>query len=124
MAANLAFPTAIEQPAETIWRILASQSGDDGYDRITVSPGKDFSEALFTLAVGQWSPKIVTRIKMQDGSTREVMFRCKLIELSDDAEDFRLFITSMIETRRFRFPAGSGRKDTVAPKVCRSLAAA
>ena len=37
------------------WHVLAWQSGDDGCDRITVAPEKDFSEGLFTLKPGEWS---------------------------------------------------------------------
>jgi predicted AlkP superfamily phosphohydrolase/phosphomutase len=104
MVAELAFPGALERPASTSWHLLARASDGVDYDRITLSPTKDMQDAFCTLGVGEWSPKIVTKIAMQDGTEREVMFRCKLIELSEDTEDFRLFLTAMIDTGGFISP--------------------
>ena len=104
MEAKLRFPGAMEKPAETIWYVLARQTGDNDYDRVTLSPTKDFKDAFCTLAVGEWSPKIVTNIRMEEGSEREVFFRCKLLELSDDAEDFRLLITALGQTSGWSSP--------------------
>ena len=96
MSAKLNFPRAKEQPAETIWQVLVYEEGEDGYDRVALSPTRDTTDAFCTLAVGEWSHRITAGIKMPDGSENEVFFRCKLIELSDDAEEFRLYFTSMI----------------------------
>lgn len=104
MDVNLLFPAAKEKPADTTWYVLARQTGKDGYDRVTLSPTKDFNDAFCTLAAGEWSSKIVTNIKMADGAEREVFFRCKLIELSEDAEDFRLFIAALGETSGWSSP--------------------
>ena len=105
MHAGLNFPKAKEQPAETVWQVLVYQKGNDGYDTAMLSPTYDAEDAFFSLQVGEWSPKITTAIKMKDGSETEVFFRCKLIELSDDAEDFRLYITSMIAESGWSLPA-------------------
>ena len=95
LEAKLNFPMTAEPIAETTWYVLARDMGGDGYDTITLSPTRDFNGALCTLTVGEWSPKIWTSLTMADGTTREVFFNCKLIELSDDAEDFRLFLSAM-----------------------------
>ena len=95
MEFNLRFPGAKDAMAPTTWYVLARQTGNDGYDRVTLSPTKNFNDAFCTLAVGEWSPKITTKLKLADGSEREGFFRCKLVELSDDAEDFRLFLTAI-----------------------------
>ena len=106
MKFDLGFPSAMEEPAPTSWFILARETGDDGYDRVTLSPTKDMNDAFCTLGPGEWSPKIYTSIKMADGSEKEVFFRCKLIELSDDAEDFRLLITALCSTTGWSNPPG------------------
>lgn len=93
--AHMNFRNAAVQPADTVWHVLAWQSENKGYDRVTLSPDKDFGTAFCTLEVNQWSPRIETAIKMQDGSLHNVFFRCKLIELSDDADNFRLYISSI-----------------------------
>lgn len=120
MEVNLRFPGAKDEPAPTTWYVLVRETDDNGYDRATLSPTKDFKDAFCTLAVGEWSPKITTGIKMADGSEREVFFRCKLIELSDDAEEFRLFFTSLADTSGLTSPPEVARqliseKGTLAP---------
>ena len=60
-----------------------------------LSPSKNFKDAYCTLAVGEWSPVINADIKMKDGSSRQASFRCKLVELSDDAENLRFYISAM-----------------------------
>ena len=92
---KMAFNDAVAAPAETTWYVLATQSAGKGYDRATLSPTKNFKDAYCTLAAGEWSPKISTQVKMPDGSQRNVSFRCKLIELSDDGEDLKLYISAM-----------------------------
>ena len=104
MAVELRFPAAMEKPGETTWYVLVRKTGDNGYDCVTLSPTKDFNESFWTLVVGEWSPKVVTNIKMADGAEREVFFRCKLLELSEEAEDFRLFITALSETSGWSSP--------------------
>jgi predicted AlkP superfamily phosphohydrolase/phosphomutase len=94
LEAVMTFQGARVRPAPVSWYVLARQSKDDGYDQITFSPTKDIKDAFCTLSVGEWSPRIVTKLKMPDNKAEEVFFRCKLIELSDDAEELRLYISS------------------------------
>ena len=102
-AFELTFPAAAEKPAPTTWYVLAAQ-GKDGYDRVSLSPDTDFNKAFFTISVGEWSKKVFTTIKMADGSEREVFFRAKLVELSEDAQDLRLLITSLCQTEGWANP--------------------
>jgi predicted AlkP superfamily phosphohydrolase/phosphomutase len=110
LEAKMVFREAAANPAPTTWYVVARQSGDNGYDRAILSPTRDFKDAFCTLAVGEWSPRISTMIKMEDGSEQEVFFRCKLVELSDDAEDFRLYISSMGTTSGWSSPAEIARE--------------
>jgi hypothetical protein len=104
LAAKLNFPMPKDKPAPTTWWVLARQSGGDGYDTVTLSPTKDLNDAFCTLSVGQWSPQIVTHVQMADGTARQASFRCKLLELSEDAEDFRLLLTSLADTTVYSSP--------------------
>lgn len=101
----LRFNGAMDKPAPATWYVLAWASGNDGYDRVTLSPTRNFKNAFCTLKVGEWSKKSVTNIKMAEGPDREVFFRCKLIELSDDTSDFRLLIGSLNETSGWSSPS-------------------
>jgi predicted AlkP superfamily phosphohydrolase/phosphomutase len=104
LAAKIDFRGAAIQPAETTWYVLARQSADDGYDKATLSPTRNFNDAFCTLSVGKWSPKISTRVKMTDGTEREAFFRCKLVELSDDAENLRFYISAVEGTSGWSNP--------------------
>ena len=96
MAAKMIFREAAKEPVETVWYVLARKSGKkDGYDSVSLSPTRDLKDAFCTLSVGGWGPRVVTRIKMKDGTECEAFFRCKLIDLSEDAEEFRLFISAI-----------------------------
>jgi predicted AlkP superfamily phosphohydrolase/phosphomutase len=93
--ATLEMTGAMEGLTQPVWYVLARQSGKNGYDRVTLSPTRDIKDAFCTIAAGEWSPVINTKVKMKDGTEIEADFRCKLLELSDDAEDFRLYISQI-----------------------------
>lgn len=104
MEAKINFRGAEVKPPEATWYILLQQSKGDGYDKLTLSTARDMKKALCTLSPGQWSPTITTNINMADGKQQEVFFRCKLIELSDDAENLRLYISPMGTTSGWSNP--------------------
>jgi len=114
MILQLPFSRTIDDPAETTWYILARDTNGQGYDRITLSPTKNFNDAFFTIGVGDVSDNVITAIQMKDGSEKEVTFRGFLVELSDDAEDFRLYLTSLLATSGWTDP----------PEIARELAVA
>lgn len=94
----------MEQAERTTWYILARGTDEDEYDRITLAATRSLSEAFFTIGVGEWSKKCFTTIQMADSSSREVFFRCKLLELSEDAQDFRLYISPLCQTEGWAKP--------------------
>ena len=93
--APLNFWQAWEEPAPATWYVLARQSGENGYDNVTLSLTRDFNDAFCTLKVNEWSKLLRTSISMKNGAKRGVSFHCKLIELSEDAQDFRLYVTCL-----------------------------
>jgi predicted AlkP superfamily phosphohydrolase/phosphomutase len=95
MEASLVMVGAQSDLMQPIWYLLARQSGGKGYDRVTLSPTKDFNDAFCTLSVGEWSPNITTKLKLTNGTEQEADFRCKLLELSDEAEDLRFYISQI-----------------------------
>lgn len=90
--------------ARTGWHILIRQSGNNGYDKATLSPTKDFKDAFCSLSVGEWSPVVRTKMKLEDGTERDAFFRCKLLELSDDGENLRLYISGIGATSGWSSP--------------------
>ena len=104
------FHEGFEEIEPQNWHILCWQSGDEGYDRITMAPEKDFSKAFFTIGLKQWSDPVEHEFKMADGRMEKGVFRCKLMALSDDAEEFRLYVSGIAGRTGFTAPA-SAEKD-------------
>jgi len=100
----LPFRETLVEMEPVTWHALAQDTNGDGYDRVTVSPTKDFNEAFCALSVGQWSDKLTTTLTAKSGDVKEVSFRIKLMELSGDASDFKLYMTGLVETTGWSMP--------------------
>ena len=101
---NLVYLMAVADPLPVTWYVLLTQGAGNGYDRVTLSQTRDFKDAFFTITRGEWSRKIYTTFRLKNGENLEVFFRAKLLELSDDAEDFRLLITQFCPTSGWTNP--------------------
>lgn len=84
----------IRDVAPIKWFVLVRDTQGKGYDSVTVSPTRDFNDALFILHQGEWSSKIVRPFLLNDGTSCNCMFRCKCMELSQDGGDLKLFVSS------------------------------
>ena len=80
------------------WHVLVQ----DG--KALVCRSKDVATAMVALAEGQWSPVIATELRTEQGP-RKAVFRMKLLELSPDAQRFRLFLTNLAATDGWSHPA-------------------
>ncbi len=107
---DVMFRQNIEQMAPLSWYVLVTQSADKGYDRVTVSPTRDMKDALFTLSKGEWSKKVHYEFKTQDGRSIEAFFKAKLLELTDDAEDFLLIFSAFCPTEGWSSPPEVARE--------------
>ena len=111
MEVPLLFRRSSKKPAGATWHLLVLRTGgSDRYNQATLSPSKDYKAAFCTLSAGHWSSKITTRIKMEDGSEREVFFKCKLLELSEDAEKFTFLIGTMTDASGWTYPEEVARE--------------
>jgi Uncharacterized conserved protein len=105
MSVKMHFKEGVDPVEDQVWHVLAWQSGDDGYDRITVAPEKDFAKAFFTISPRQWSEPVQHSFKViSDGRTEKGVFRCKLMQLSDDAEEFKLYVSGVAGRTQFIEP--------------------
>ncbi|MBO4318738.1 MAG: alkaline phosphatase family protein [Mailhella sp.] len=104
MAAKMEFVQAEVPMAPKTWYVLVRALGTKGYDTVTLSPTKDFSDAFFTLKVGEWSARVDRTFEMADGSKRDGFFRAKLVELDPDGESIRLYLTTINEIDGFTNP--------------------
>ena len=109
---DVMFRQNIEKMAPLSWYVLVTQSSGKGYDRITVSTTQDVNDALFTLAKGEWSKKVYYKFKTQDGREIEASFKAKLLQLTDDAEDFLLAISAFCPAEGWSNPPEVAREIT------------
>ena len=108
MSVTVRFKEGVDPVEDQVWHVLAWQSGDDGYDRITVAPVKDFSKAFFTIGPRQWSEPVEHDFRIiADGRIEKGVFRCKLMQLSDDAEEFKLYVSGVAGRTQFISPASA-----------------
>lgn len=97
------FPMSVNTFDPVTWYILVRESGTDGYDTVTLSPTKNMADAFFTIKTGQWSHKIFTTLQ-PDGKNQRAFFNAKLVRLSDDAEDFSLYLNPIVSADGWSYP--------------------
>jgi len=92
----MVFKESMDPLENQTWYALAWESGDDGYDTFALCPERDYAKAFFTIKAGEWSEVVASQFTIKaDGRKEQGTFRCKLLELSDDAESFKLYVTGI-----------------------------
>jgi len=105
---DMPFKESMHPLENQTWYGLCWESGDEGFDTFALCPEKDYSKAFFTITAGQWSAPVVHDFTVkEDGRNEKGTFRCKLISLSDDAEEFKLYITGISGHTGFIAPAAA-----------------
>lgn len=96
MTVRVSFRDCMHPVEDQTWHVLAWESDDDGFDTIALCPETDYSKAFFTIKLREWSEAVTHDFKItEDGRIEKGTFRCKLMKLSDDAEDFMLYISGI-----------------------------
>jgi len=72
------------------WNMLVLDTKGDGYDKVVICENKDASAPMAELKKGQWAPIIVREFPTEAGP-KKAGFTMKLLELSKDAEDIRIY---------------------------------
>jgi len=90
--------------APIIWQMLALDTKGAGYDKVVVCDRKDASRPMAELQVGQWSP-IITREFPTEAGLRRASFTLKLVELSRDAQDMRIYHSAICALDGWAYPA-------------------
>jgi predicted AlkP superfamily phosphohydrolase/phosphomutase len=97
-------------PVEPVtWHMLLVDSAGQGYDTVIVSESKDASNALATLKQGEWSD-ILDREFQVEGAPQRVRFRMKLVELTPDADQLRLYVTALGALDGWAYPEEAAEK--------------
>ena len=85
------FPSSRFKVKHVKWNLLVMASSE-GFDKIAISKTKDLGESIAILRVGEWSEKIVDEFETDHGIFKAT-FRIKLLELSKDGSNIKLYIT-------------------------------
>ena len=82
-------PTA--RIAPTVWHLLVEADAGGGYDTVTVATAKAASAVIARLKVGEWSDNVHLPFATEAGP-QEALVKLKLVQLSADAREFRLYV--------------------------------
>ncbi|MCL4440236.1 MAG: alkaline phosphatase family protein [Firmicutes bacterium] len=109
-------PSYQGEPLETIIKIRPKAKGEvirlnalilnsegNGYDLVLIAAGKDVSNSLACLRVGEWSSWQEVHFNLDEGS-RQGALRFKLVELAPDASRIRLFRSQIYPLKGFSQP--------------------
>lgn len=91
-------------PMEPVtWHLLIDRSDGGGYDTVVVAKAKSKAGVYARLKTGEWSPNIEDQFDTADGP-RKAAFRLKLLELSPDAQQFRLYVPGIFALEGWGHP--------------------
>ncbi|SKA67339.1 alkaline phosphatase family protein [Desulfobaculum bizertense] len=103
---NMHFKESMDPLEDQTWYGLTWESDDDGYDMFALCPEKDLEKAFFVIKAGEWSDVAKHEFVVKsDGRTEPGTFRGKLMKLTDDAEDFTLYLSGISGRHGFIAPA-------------------
>jgi len=76
------------------WHMLIVASNGRSFDQVILSESKDAETAFAKLRKGEWSDNVIQQFDT-DESSKRAAFRCKLIELTENGRDVRLYVTAL-----------------------------
>ena len=85
--------------------LLVTASGAEGHDTVTISASKDAGEPICRLKPGEWSGPLFGEFEHDSGSAQG-SFRFKLIELSPDGKQLRLYRSMVSAADGWTCPPG------------------
>jgi predicted AlkP superfamily phosphohydrolase/phosphomutase len=86
------------------WHLLVDSADGHGYDTVLVAESKDRQGVLARLSVGEWSDAVYRSFRTEVGPEAAV-FRMKLLELSPDAAQLRIFIPGLCALHGWGVPS-------------------
>ena len=112
LEATIKFPSLKEKK----YYLLLIGSSGKGYEKIVISPQKDFKKAVDTISVGRWGRWIKSDFLTDRGEITGI-FRFKLIELSKDGKTLTLFTSQIFPEEGWTKPESlaKGLVETIGP---------
>jgi predicted AlkP superfamily phosphohydrolase/phosphomutase len=95
-SAEIEFKESVWPLQSVVWHGLAwSSEGGGELDRFSLGPEPDLQKAFLTVGRGEWSQPVELDFELHDGRREKGVFRAKLLALSGDAGDFRLYLSGV-----------------------------
>ena len=85
------------------WYVLVDKSAGAGYDTVVLAKSKSKQGVYARLKVGEWTQNIYDRLETVKGF-QKAAFRAKLVELSADAQQFRLYLPGLFSLEGWGYP--------------------
>jgi predicted AlkP superfamily phosphohydrolase/phosphomutase len=89
---------------ENSWYALLIDSGD-GYSKVGIYREKNGANPVAILEKGEWSEKLYLDVETDKGK-KKVVFRVKVIDLSPDGKNIKIYFTPLCSLSGFAFPKG------------------
>ncbi|RJS84440.1 hypothetical protein CW702_02465 [Candidatus Bathyarchaeota archaeon] len=106
---NVDFPASKFRVEPVRWWLLVADYGS-GFNEVIISETKDYGKAFARLREGEWSNKILSNFKTENG-TYKAVFKFKLLELSADASKLKLYLTPICALH------GNSKPDGIVEKI-------
>ena len=90
--------------APITWQVLVDATDGRNYDTVVIARAKHKGAVMAKLRVGEWTPNIYDTVDTDEGP-KKVVFRMKLLELSPDAEQLRVFVPGINSLSGWGAPA-------------------
>ncbi len=108
LAASLAITPKAGGETLTLHFLLLDSNGQ-GFDRVLISTDKTQKGVFANIGVGEWSSWKVFGFNI-NGVKKDGPVRFKLIELSPDGQNFRLYSSQIYPTKGFTYPDSLGEE--------------
>ncbi|MHB1132891.1 MAG: alkaline phosphatase family protein [Chloroflexota bacterium] len=99
---NLWRPKVAVKPI--VWNVLVDKSASGAFDTVVIARSKSKDGVYCRLKVGEWSQNVYDSFETEQGDKKAVM-RFKLLELSPDAQQFRVYCPGIFALNGWGFPA-------------------
>ena len=86
-----------------VWQMLVLDTKGEGYNKVVICDSKDASSPMAVLDKGQWAPIVTRKFETEEGP-KNAGFSMKLLELSKDAKDVRLYHSAICALDGWCYP--------------------
>jgi len=86
------------------WHLLVQKGSEGVHDQVLISPTKDAANAFGSIHVGEWTENCYADFETSTG-VRRAVFRFKLMELSENGRDVRIYLTKLNPVDGWSHPA-------------------